>query len=181
MLAFIERIEFRRDKESIPRFNKFLQGYYDGAGVIKESFSQVIQNDALSPEMVRRGVRLEKSVEASIFYVAFNLLDPVVGAAEAGPAAKSRARKLRQAMSLAIDVPEYLRLFSNGRGVPANSLIPPSIFGYEKSYRNPYRKLDIARARRLLADAGYARGIDPRTTQPLKLGFDTGNTSAVGK
>ena len=88
-LAFIERIEFRRDKESIPRFNKFLQGYYDGAGVIKESFSQVIQNDALSPDMVRRGVRLEKSVEASIFYVAFNLLDPVVGAAEAGPEAKT--------------------------------------------------------------------------------------------
>ncbi len=180
-LAFIERIEFRRDKESIPRFNKFLQGYYDGAGVIKESFSQVIQNDALSPDMARRGIRLEKSVEASIFYVAFNLLDPVVGGADAGPAATARARKLRQAMSLAIDVPEYLRLFSNSRGVPAHSPIPPSIYGHENSYRNPYPKLDLPRARALLAEAGYARGIDPRTGQPLKLGFDTGNTSAQAR
>ena len=178
-LAFIERIEFRRDKESIPRFNKFLQGYYDGAGVIKESFSQVIQNDALSPDMVRRGIRLEKSVEASTFYVSFNLLDPVVGGV--GPAGKIRARKLRQAMSLAIDAPELLRVFYNGRGVPAHSPIPPSIFGHEKSYRNPYRKLDLPRARALLAEAGYARGIDPRTGQPLKLGFDTGNTSAQAR
>ncbi|MHA1538788.1 MAG: ABC transporter substrate-binding protein [Alphaproteobacteria bacterium] len=180
-LAFIERIEFRRDKEAIPRFNKFLQGYYDGAGVIKESFSQVIRNDALSPEMARRGIRLEKTVEASIFYIAFNLLDPVVGGAGGGAAGKARARKLRQAMSLAIDTPELLRLFSNGRGVPAQTPIPPAIFGYDKSYRNPYRKHDIARARKRLAEAGYARGIDPATGRPLKLGLDTGNTSAQAR
>ena len=180
-LAFIERIEFRRDKESIPRFNKFLQGYYDGSSVIKESFSQVIQNDALSPDMVRRGIRLEKSVRTSTFYVAFNLLDPVIGGAGGGPAAKTRARKLRQAMSRAIDAPEMMRLFFNGRGVPAHSPIPPTVFGYEKPYRNPHRKVDIARARALLVEAGYERGIDPSTGKPLKLGFDTGNTSAQAR
>ncbi len=42
-------MELRRDKESIPRFNKFLQGYYDASGVIKESFSKVIQEGGLSP------------------------------------------------------------------------------------------------------------------------------------
>ena len=50
-LPFLERIEFRRERESIPRFNKFLQGYYDNGGIIKESFDAVIQDDRLSPEM----------------------------------------------------------------------------------------------------------------------------------
>ena len=46
-LPFLERIESRREKESIPRFNKFVQGYYDASGVIKESFDSVIENDRL--------------------------------------------------------------------------------------------------------------------------------------
>jgi ABC-type transport system substrate-binding protein len=172
-LPFIERIEFRRDKESIPRFNKFLQGYYDRSGIIKESFDQVVQNDALSPKMTKLGMKLEKTVEASIFYVGFNMLDPTVGRA-----AGERARKLRQAMSLAIDVKEYLRIFANGRGVAAQGPVPPGLFGYDPNYTNPYRRLDLARAKALLAEAGYKNGIDPATNKPLKLTFDTGNTQA---
>ena len=68
-LPFIDRIEFRREKESIPRFNKFLQGYYDTSGIIKESFSQVIEEDGLSPRMTQIGMRLEKTVEPAVFYI----------------------------------------------------------------------------------------------------------------
>ena len=172
-LPFIERIEFRRDKESIPRFNKFLQGYYDRSGIIKESFDQMVQNDALSPKMTKRGIKLEKTVEASIFYVGFNMLDKTVGAANG-----TRGRKLRQAMSLALDVKEYLRLFANGRGVAAHGPVPPGLFGYDANYKNPYRIHDLSRAKALLAEAGYKGGIDPATGKPLKLTFDTGNTQA---
>ena len=63
-------------------------------------------------EMQARGMRLDKKVEPTIFYVGFNMDDPVVGA----PAGE-RGRKLRQAMSLAIDAKQYLELFLNGRGV----------------------------------------------------------------
>ena len=120
-LPFIDRIEFRREKESIPRFNKFLQGYYDASGIVKESFDQVIQHDALSPAMAEMGIRLEKTVEPAVFYIGFNMEDPVLGS----PAGE-RSRKLRQAMSLVIDSQEYVDLFLNGRGVPAQSLIPPA-------------------------------------------------------
>jgi len=172
-LPFIERIEFRLEKESIPAFNKFLQGYFDRSGIISESFDKIVLNDALSPEMAARGIRLEKSVQASIFYVGFNMLDPTVGA-KAG----MRGRKLRQAMSLAIDVREYLRLFQNGRGVVAHSPIPPGLYGYDRTYRNPYSRFDLARARKLLTEAGFPKGIDPQTGKPLKITFDTGSTSA---
>jgi ABC-type transport system substrate-binding protein len=102
--------------------------------------------------------------------------DPVIGT----PAGE-RGRKLRQAMSLAIDVEEYTRVFSNGRGVPAQSPIPPGIFGYEEDYRNPYRRLDLGRATALLREAGYPDGIDAVSGKPLHLSFDLGDTSTQGR
>jgi len=167
-LPFLERIEFRREKEAIPLFNKFLQGYYDMSGVTKESFDRVIQDDRLSPDMAARGMALEKAVEPSVFYVGFNMEDPVVG--EAGG---TRSRKLRQAMSLAVDTEEFLRRFTNGRGVPAHSPLPPGLFGHDPEYRNPYRQVDLERARALLREAGYPGGVDPETGRPLRLSFDT--------
>jgi ABC-type transport system substrate-binding protein len=174
-LPFVERIEFRREKEGIPAFNKFLQGYYDAAGVIKESFSRVIREGALSPDMTTRGIHLTRQVDPAVFYIGFNMEDSVVGAP-----AGARGRKLRQAMSLAVDAEEFLRVFLNGRGVPAQSPVPPGLFGYEEDYRNPYRRVDLARARALLREAGYADGLDPRTGRALSLNFDTGDTSAQG-
>ena len=174
-LPFIERVVFAREKESIPYFNKFLQGYYDASGVIKESFDKVIHEGGLSEEMVAAGISLEKSVEPSVFYLGFNMDDPVVGRA-----AGERGRKLRQAMSLVVDTEEYTRIFSNGRGVPAQSPIPPGLFGFDPGYRNRYRQVDLERAKELLREAGYPDGIDPATGLPLELTFDTSDTSAQG-
>ena len=175
-LPFIERVEFRREKESIPRFNKFLQGYYDVSGIGKESFDTVILEDQLSPAMTERGIALEKTVTPAIYYLGFNMQDPIVGAAAA-----DAGKRLRQAMSLAIDSEEYSRLFQNGRGLPAQSPLPPGLFGYDPDYENPFRKLDLERARELVAEAGYPDGVDPDTGEPLRLTFDTPDTSAQGK
>jgi ABC-type transport system substrate-binding protein len=84
-------------------------------------------------------------------------------------------------MSLAIDAQEWLRLFTNGRGVPAQSLLPPGLYGHDPGYENPYRRVDLERARALLAEAGFPDGIDPETGKPLQLTFDTPDTSAQGK
>jgi ABC-type transport system substrate-binding protein len=172
-LPFLERIEFRREKESIPRFNKFLQGYYDASGIIKESFDKVIQNGRLSPEMAERGIVLDKSISPGVYYMGFNMDDPVLGR----PAGE-RGRKLRLAISHTVDAERWIELFLNGRGVPAQSPVPPGIFGYEAGYQNPTRRLDLARARELLAEAGYPDGIDPETDKPLHLTFDSYSTSS---
>jgi len=175
-LPFLERIEFRMEKEGIPAFNKFLQGYYDASGIIQESFDQAVHEGGLSPAMRARDMTLEKSVDPNIFYIGFNMDDPVVGS----PAGE-RGRKLRQAMSLAVDVVEYTRVFQNGRGVPAQSPVPPGIYGYDPGYENRFRQFDLERARELLAEAGYAGGIDPETERPLRLSFDTGDPSTRGR
>ncbi len=172
-LPFIERVEFRREKETIPTFNKFLQGYYDTSGVSNESFDKVVRDKELSPEMKEMGVKLNKSVFAGTYYLGFNMDDPVVGSAGG-----ERSKKLRQAMSLAVDFKEFSRIFLNDRGVPAETPIPPGLFGYEPEYRNPFRQVDLGKAAKLLVEAGYANGIDPKTKAPLHLTFDVGSTDS---
>lgn len=182
-LPFIDKIVFSLEKEDIPYWNKFMQGYYDRSGIGEESFDQAIRigaggEAALTDEMKRRGIKLQTSVTTSIYYYGFNMLDPVVGGYS------ERARKLRQALSIAINTEEQIAIFQNGRGLPAQGPLPPGIFGYVggRAGINPYvydwvnghpQRKSIAYARRLLAEAGYPNGRDVRTGKPLLLYFDT--------
>jgi ABC-type transport system substrate-binding protein len=169
-LPLLERIELRRDSEAVPAFFKFMQGYYDTSPIIRESFDRLVQRGALTADMAAHGLRLETTVTAGVYYIGFNMDDAVVGA----PAGE-RGRALRQAMSLAVDAREFLRVFLNDRGLPAQSPLPPGIFGYDPAYANPWRRADLARAAERLAAAGYPGGIDPATGRPLRITFDVNN------
>jgi ABC-type transport system substrate-binding protein len=101
-LPFIDRVVFSLEKEQIPYWNKFLQGYYDASGIASDTFDQAVQSSGqgdvtLSPEMAQRGIRLQTSLATSVFYLGFNMLDPVVGGVD------ERTRKLRLAISIAVD------------------------------------------------------------------------------
>ena len=187
-MPFIDRAVFSREKEGIPYWNKFLQGYYDSSAIASDNFDQAVQvstaGDAtLTSELERHGIRLSTSVATTIIYAGFNWLDPVVGG-EQGGAAAERARKLRQAISIAVDMEEFLSIFANGRGVVANGPLPPGIFGAREGeagidpvthvWRDgAARRRPIAEARRLLAEAGYPDGRDATTGKPLVLYLDT--------
>ena len=190
-VPFIDKAVFSRERERIPYWNKFLQGYYDVSGISSDSFDQavrfVVEGEAtVSPEMAEQGIKLETSVTTSSSYVAFNWLDPVVGGAH------ERARKLRQAISIAVDMEEYISIFANGRGIPGQGPIPPGIFGYREGEAgiNPRvydwvdgapRRKPIEQARRLLAQAGYAGGRDANTGEPLILYLDAMETGPDDK
>ncbi|MGD2138375.1 MAG: ABC transporter substrate-binding protein [Gammaproteobacteria bacterium] len=190
-LPFIDKVVFSLEKEDIPYWNKFLQGYYDTSGISSDSFDQAIDIGAggevsLTDDMREQGIRLNTAVATSIFYTGFNMLDPVVG----GPG--ERARKLRLAISIAVDFEEFISIFLNGRGIPAQGAIPPGIFGHVegKAGINPYvyefgkhgpRRKPIEVARQLLAEAGYPEGRDIETGKPLVLYFDTPQTGPDAK
>ena len=187
-IPFIDRVVFSREKEGIPYWNKFLQGYYDVSGIGSDQFDQAVKmsiegDAAVTPEMEEKGIRLSTSVDTSIGYLAFNWDDPVVGGRAGGEAA-ARARKLRQAISIAVDVEEEISIFANGRGIAAQGPIAPGLFGYREGREGvnsvvydwangkPQRK-SIEAARKLLAEAGYPGGRDAKTGQPLVLYLDT--------
>ena len=133
-LPFIDQAVFTREKEAIPYWNKFLQGYYDASGISSDSFDQAVRVNvggdvALTDEMRDKGIRLLTSVKTSTYYLGFNLLDPVVGGLS------PRSTRLRQAISIAIDQEEYISIFANGRGIAAQGPLPPGIFGYEEASR----------------------------------------------
>ena len=131
---------FSLEKETIPYWNKFLQGYYDSSGISSDSFDQAVQFSAggdpqLTDEHARaKDIHLLTSVAASLWYVGFNMLDPVVGGLG------EDRRKLRQALSIAFDYDEFISIFLNGRGIPAQGPIPPGMFGYVEGEAgmNPY-------------------------------------------
>ena len=157
-LPFVDRVKFYRERENIPRFNKLLQGYYDDGGIVKESFDAVVQGDRLSPEMQARGMRLDKTVEPSIRYIGFNMDDPVLGT----PAGE-RGRKLRQAMSVAVDSNQYLELFLNGRGVPAQT---PAAAGHLRLRRQLQEPLSPVRPRPRAPAAGRGRLQERHRSRP---------------
>jgi peptide/nickel transport system substrate-binding protein len=64
--------------------------------------------------------------------------------------------RVREAIDLAIDRPALAEFAMEGLGAPANELVTPSIFGYSKAV--PALKPDIAKAKKLMADAGYPNG-----------------------
>jgi ABC-type oligopeptide transport system substrate-binding subunit len=114
------------------------------------------------------------------------MLDPVVGGLD------ERARKLRQAISIAVDYEEYISIFHNGRGIPAHGPVAPGIFGYREGRAgiNPVvyewggaapRRRPVEAAKKLLAEAGYPNGVSARTGEPLVLNFDVTARSAEAK
>lgn len=182
-LPFIRKAAYSLEKESIPYWNKFLQGYYDTSGISSDSFDQAIQISGqgelgLTDAMVEKGIQLQTAVNSSIFYMGFNMSDPVIGGDS------DSARYLRQAVSIAMDFEEYISIFANGRGVAAQGPIPPGIFGsrsgpdgintvvYDVQNGRPRRK-DISVARELMRKAGYPSGRDQETGKPLILYYDT--------
>jgi len=182
-LPFIDKVIFSLDKESIPRWNKFLQGYYDRSAVLAEGFDQAIRFTSegeadISDAMRQKGIKLLTSAAASTYYLGFNMLDPVVGGYS------ERARKLRQAISIAVDFEEQISIFENGRGIAAQGPIAPGIFGYLEGQAgiNPYvydwidgkpQRKSIETARRLLTEAGYPGGVDPASGKPLSINYET--------
>jgi ABC-type transport system substrate-binding protein len=185
-LPLVDKAVYTLEKETIPRWNKFLQGYYDTSGISADSFDQAIHinrfgDPILSKEMTDKKIYLSKSLEPSLYYMGFNMQDGIVGGAS------EQARKLRQAISIAVNYDEYIAIFYNGRGFPAQGPIPPGIFGYKEGELgiNPYvytwdikgiKRRSLSEAKSLMKEAGYPNGIDPKTGSSLILHYDVTTT-----
>ncbi|MBD9450004.1 ABC transporter substrate-binding protein [Rhizobium sp. RHZ02] len=65
--------------------------------------------------------------------------------------------KVRQAVNMAINKDRIIRII-NGRGVPANQPLPPTMPGFAKDFEG--YKYDVEGAKKLLAEAGLADGFE---------------------
>ncbi|HEY3897140.1 MAG TPA: ABC transporter substrate-binding protein [Chthoniobacter sp.] len=167
-VPLVDEVQITIFRETTPIPILFKQGYLDGMGVGKDAYDRTVTTThELTPEFKARGVRLEKDLDVSTFFISLNMQDPVLGT----------NKKLRQALSCAYDGQSYVDIFWNGVAPVAQQLMPPGIFGYDKNYKNPYG-YDLEKGKKLLAEAGYPNGIDSKTGRQLELTMDSSATGS---
>lgn len=154
--AMVDKVIYTLEKESVPYWNKFLQGYYDAANILSDNFSSAIRLNSkgeaeLTDSMKAKGIQLQLSISPGVFYWGFNMLDNTVGGYS------EKARTLRRAISMAFDVQEFIDIFLNGRGLEAYGPIPQDIFGFDAQPRLATKNLLLAKT--LLKEAGYPDGL----------------------
>jgi peptide/nickel transport system substrate-binding protein len=74
-------------------------------------------------------------------------------------------RRVRQALSLAIDREAIRRSTMSGLSIPAALIVAPGVSGHDAQLDTP-AKADAARAKALLAEAGYPNGFEVRLNCP---------------
>ena len=148
------------------RWLMFLRGEVDMVGeVSRDNWDSVMTPEGkLDPRLAAQGVRLYESSTLDSMYIGINMDDPVLGP----------NRKLRQALNCAFDFPEWNR-FYNGSIDVSDGPVPHGVDG---RLETPFAYgFDLEKAKRLMADAGYPGGIDPKTGRRLVLTLSIGKAS----
>ena len=171
-----DTLVFDMVRESTSSWNLFLQGYLDETTLNANNFQQAMaSNGMLSPKMQEMGIELRRAQQSAVYYILFNMKDPLWGGYT------PEKRKLRQAVSLVLDSQEFIDLALQGNGTPAQWMLPAGIFGYDKDFKHPYRVVDIERAKKLIAEAGYPGGKDPKTGERLVIYIDCAAITAAAR
>ena len=144
----------------------FLKGEIDLLDEIsRDNWDSVVMPDGtLNPQLAKEGVRLCATPTLDSMYVGINMSDPVLGP----------NRKLRQALNCAFDFPAWRR-FYNGCVERSDGPVPQGVAG---RLETPFAyAFDLERAKRLMSEAGYPSGIDPKTGRRLVLTLAIGRPS----
>lgn len=160
-LPLVDGINVRVITEDQPRWLHFVKGDIDSSGVPKDNFKQALKaiddskpvsdkNIEMTQEFKDKGMALTATVTMDLTYTAFNM--------ESKEIPQFKDKRVRQAISLALDDKESIQLFYNGMAISAQTPIPPNINGYNPEYKNPYRTGDVEKAKKLMAEAGFPDG-----------------------
>ena len=144
----------------------FLAGELDFLGSItRDNWDVVVNSDGqLDQSLQNRGFKIHNITALEVYYIGLNMDDPLLGS----------NRKLRQALNCAFDSNRWVKFFNN-RAITCDGPLPPGIRGRLKS--DFAYNFNLTKAKKLLQEAGYPGGIDPKTGKRLILELDMGRTS----
>ncbi len=135
----LEFLKIRILPEALPRSAEFITGYLD-IMEIPEAEYPLWQED----KEWKDHIYLQD--ELNIYYIAMNCSRPPFDDV-----------RVRQAMNYAVDVESILREINHGKGIPAAGPVPPPLL--RDPGASPYG-YNPEKARSMLAEAGYAGGLD---------------------
>ncbi|MFM2399434.1 MAG: hypothetical protein RL341_1591 [Pseudomonadota bacterium] len=132
-----QRLIFAIAREPSVRVQKLLAG--------ECHITAPVRDIDIDPLKKRDNIVLAQTQALNISYLAFNMKREITG-----------KREVREALDIAVDRSAIFKaLFPRGDAIQAVSAFPPVIPGYNKNLKNEY---DPARAKQLLAQAGYSNG-----------------------
>ena len=165
-----DRVRYLVVSDPATQWLMFMRGELDYMQKIsRDNWDAVITPEGcLRPELAAQGIELHSSPALEVLYVGFNMNDPVVG----------RNRRLRQALTCAFDGPTWKKFLNNSVDL-ADGPVPLGVSGRLET-PSPYA-YDLARAKELLAEAGYPGGIDPATGKRLELTLSIGRPDQTSR
>ncbi|NDP59977.1 MAG: heme-binding protein [Oxalobacteraceae bacterium] len=148
-LPLIGHIDVRVLEEQQARVLAFLNRDIDYLEPVPAPLAgMVLEQGKLKPALADQGITLALTPVMSLDYLWMNMEDPVLG----GYALPQIA--LRRAIGYSYDRAEDIRVLSKGLAIPAQSPLPPNVFGYDAALRSD-AVYDPALARALLERFGY--------------------------
>lgn len=132
----VKQIDFKFVKDSATR-NAMLQ-------TGQAQFVYPVSTDQYSQLQNQSGISVQQGSSIIVNYLAMNTT-----------AKPFNDVRVRQAINYAISKQAYIKVAQNGYSEPAYSAIAPNVWGYAKQ---PLYHQDIAKAKQLLAAAGYPNG-----------------------
>ena len=149
-LPLIDRIEISPIEEEQPRFLAFMNREHDYLEETPAVFvQQILPNGKLSAEMQKRNVSVFREEQPELVWDAFNLEDPVVGGYTPTQVA------FRRALVLAHNRDQEIAIVRRGQAIPAHSVIPPGIIGFDPTFYTVEQQYNLARSKALLDMIGY--------------------------
>jgi len=157
----IQRIIHYVIGDAATQWMMFLTGQLDLISLTPDQYDSVLLPGTGLPEnLIDAGVQLHQTPNLDVYYIGFNMEDPVVGTNKA----------LRQALSCAFNHEAWEQLYNH----QVKSMFGPVPLPLQaaRTDKGAYG-FDLEKGRRLMEEAGYPNGIDPATGRRLVLTLDS--------
>lgn len=149
-LPLIDRVEVYIVEENQPRWLAFLNAEHDLVDEIPYDMANlIVPNGKLAPNLVKRGIGMDRDFRASVDMALFNMEHPLVGGYTPDKVA------LRRAIGLAYETHNEIRLVRKSQSIPSQSPVAPLTYGYDPTFKSEMSEYDLARAKALLDAFGY--------------------------
>jgi ABC-type transport system substrate-binding protein len=165
-LPQIRRVEISVMDETQSRWLAFQRGETDIEYQLWEVAPTFMTGDGtLRPEFVKRGIRVDRSVDPEVVYTYFNMQERIGDRPNPVGGFAPERIALRRAIAMAYKVEDQIRIIRKGQAVRAHYPIPPGVAGHDPDWRSGIPH-DPQLANALLDRFGYRKGPDGYRMQP---------------
>jgi peptide/nickel transport system substrate-binding protein len=155
--ARIKNVVFRPIPDDAVRVAALQNGEVDVAVNIPPHMANIIANH---PKIYLTTAPSVRTIQLMFYTAQYDTQNKLVGPYQ-GPTVDKR---VRQAITLALDVDEIIKGVLDGKAQRVATMLPSMHFGYDPSLKPV--KQDVAKAKKLLAEAGFPNGLEIQLNSP---------------